>query len=199
MASKDDALPFDRSSYGAADATEFAHLEGREYIVNDVSPSSGNAAQRTGRSVTLRLVRNVSGFALLPKKLVTFQATAGKYGARVDGHVDTTAEHCYPVDEYAPAAGVPDQCLFYIVVEGPAVCLTDLAAGANNLLTVGQLVVSLTAATSNATTSGRVAPIDLTGATALLGNQLRNAVGRVLTAKTTANTNVDVLVDVGRW
>lgn len=191
------APPFARGNYSGSG--EFAYLEGREFYFEDNSPLSGMAASRTGRLIKCRLVRNVAGFALLPKRLVTFSATAGKYGARVDGYCDTTAEHAYPVDEYLPAAGVPDQCLFYIVVEGPAVVLTDLAGGANNLIALGGNVVGLTGATSGATTSGRVAPIDLTGATALLANQIMNRVGRALTARTTGNTNADILVDVGRW
>lgn len=189
--------PFTRGNYSGSG--EFLYLEGREFWMEDVSPLSGVAVSRTGRLCKVRLVRNISGINLLPKRLVTFSATAGKYGARVDGYVDTTAEHCYPVDEYLPAAGVPDQSLFYIVVEGPALVLTDLAGGANNLIALGGNVVGLTAATSGATTAGRLAPIDLTGATALLANQIMNRVGRALTARTTANTNADILVDCGRW
>lgn len=70
---------------------------------------------------------------------------------------------------------------------------TSLAADATNLLPVGTILVALTAATSGSTTSGRPAPQDLTGATALLGNQIQNQIGTALSAKTTANTNADVL------
>lgn len=191
------APPFQRGTFSGTD--EFLHLEGREFIFEDVNPGPGTSLQRTGRQVRCRLVRNKAGFALLPKRLVAFQAAAGKYGARVDGYADVTAEHAYPVDEYVRAAGVPDGALFYIVVEGPALVLTDLAGGANNLLPLGTNVVALTAATSGATTAGRIAPQDLTGATALLANQIMHKVGRALTARTTANTNADILVDVGRW
>jgi hypothetical protein len=83
-----------------------------------------------------------------------------------------------------------------VVMEGPAVILTDLAGADNNVLNVGTVVVALTGATSGATTAGRVAPQDLTGATALLADQIQNRIGYALTAKTTANTNADVLVDV---
>lgn len=200
MSSKDDALPFPRGSYSGSG--EFVHLEGREYIVNDDSPQAGVTAQRTGRSVRVRLVRNVAGFNILPKRLVSFKAQAGKYGSYVDGYADVTAEHCYPVDEYVSAAGVPDQSLFYITVEGPATVLTDLAGGANNVITVGMLLVSLTAVTSGATTAGRVAPYNVQADTTTnIANaaQIVNRIGRALTAKTTANTNADVLVDIGKW
>ena len=63
----------------------------------------------------------------------------------------------------------------------------------------GGWVVALTAATSGATTAGRVAPQVLTGATAALAAMVQNRIGRALTAKTTANTNADMLVLVGKW
>lgn len=197
-----DSLPFDRgqtasTGLSSVDSTVLNNLEGKEYIVDDVDPATGIA--RTGRRVKLRCVRNKAAAALLPKRLVSFKASAGVFGAHVDGYADTTAEESYPVDEYLPAAGVAVDDLFYIVVEGPALVLSDLAGGANNVLNVGDCVVALTAATSGATTAGRVAPQDLTGATALLAKQIKNQVGYALTAKTTGNTNADVLVDVGRW
>lgn len=73
--------------------------------------------------------------------------------------------------------------------------LTDLAAGANNLIPEGTVLVALTAATSGATTAGRVAPQDLTGATAALGLQVQNRLGYALSARTTAQTNTTILVD----
>jgi hypothetical protein len=192
-------LPFPRGSTASqglatVDATVLANLEGMEYVVRDEDPATN--AQRTGRPVRLRAVRNKTGAAILPKRLVTGY-TSGVVTAQVAGYARTTAVLCRGVvDEYLPAAGCPDNDLCYIVVEGPSLCLTDLAGGANNVINVETVLVALTAATSGATTAGRVAPQDLTGATALLAAQVANAVGLALTAKTTANTNADVLVDV---
>lgn len=199
---KGNELPFERgqtasSGLATVDATTLDNLEGREYIVEDVNPATG--VLRTSRLVRLRCVRNKAAAALLPKRLVSFAATAGKFGAYVDGYADTTAEESYPVDEYLPSTGVAVDDLFYIVIEGPALVLTDLAGADNNVLPVGTVLVALTGATSGATTSGRVAPQDLTGATALLAKQIQNRIGYALTAKTTANTNADILCDVGRW
>lgn len=183
----------DSNAYGAT-----VNLEGKEFIFEDVDQSStGAKALRSGKKVRCRIVRNVSAGALLPKRLVSFQASA--YGKRVDGYADTTAEECYPVDEFLPAAGVPQYDLFYIVVEGPAMVLTDLAGADNNVINQGGVVVGLTGATSGATTAGRVAPQDLTGATALLAKQIQNRIGVALSSKTTANTNADLLIDVKRW
>jgi hypothetical protein len=196
--------PFARGTFAGPQldgGLEFPHLEGREFVFEDINPNPNGGAngQRTGEYVTCRLVRNVSGATLLPKRLVKFDTTAGRYGSRVIGYSTLTAESSYPIDEYLPATGVPNNALFYIVVSGPALVLTDLAGGANNVFTVGQLLVALTAATTGATTAGRVAPIDLTGATAALGGQIIGRLGRALTARTTGNTNADLLVDITRF
>lgn len=185
------------SQNGTAATTDSPHLEGREYVVVD-RDYSGRGARAYGGAgqlplKTVRIVRNVSGITLMPRKLVTFKT--GQRGFQVDGYCTTTAQEAYPVDEFLPY-NVPTNDLFYIVVEGNAECLTDLAAGANNLLNAETVVVALTAVTSQSTTAGRIAPQDLTGATALLANQIQNRIGVNLTAKTTTNTNVATLVSI---
>jgi hypothetical protein len=205
---RDEAPPFGRgecywdTSYTPS-ATEIAdskYLEGKEWLFEDLDYSQRGARPvRTGKYVRCRCVRNTSAGNLIPKKLVTFEvdATTGiELLGRVDGYARTTAVRAYPVDEFLPSAGVQANNLFWVVMEGPAVILTDLAGADNNVLNVGTVVVALTGATSGATTAGRVAPQDLTGATALLADQIQNRIGYALTAKTTANTNADVLVDV---
>lgn len=83
---------------------------------------------------------------------------------------------------------------------GPTLVLNDIASGAGTVIAERDVLVALTAATSQATTAGRVAVQDLTGATALLGNAVQNAFGRALSARTTAETNSSVLVDlINRW
>jgi hypothetical protein len=178
------------------DTTSGAHLEGKEFQFRDVDPRSVGSGDRTGRVVTCRVVRNMSGTTIYGGYLCTFRATAGKFGGQVDGLVDTSAELCYPADEYLPSAGVRDKDLFYIVVGGPALIKTPLSGDANNVFSVGSMVVGLTAATSGATTAGRAVAQDLTGATAPLGNNVQNRIGVALSAATTANTNSTILVDV---
>jgi hypothetical protein len=178
-------------------------LEGTEWEFEDIDYSSvGAKAQRTNRKVRCRIVRNASGIALLPKRVVRFKNTAGNDRVgQVDGYTTTTAaDFAGVVDEWLPSAGVPANDLFYIVIEGPTRTLTDIAGDADNVFSVGDVVVALTAATSQATTAGRVGPQDLTGATALLANQVQNRIGTALSAKTTANTNADLLIDMfRRW
>lgn len=176
-------------------------LEGKEFTFPDVHPVTG--VVRTGRMVRCRVVRNVAAAALLPKRLARLQATAGVATGRVDGYATTTAAEGYPIDEYLPDAGVPVNDLFYIVVEGPAVCLTGIADMAADIA-VGGWVVALTAATSGATTAGRVHPQVLTGSSAatdyaFLTNQIQNRIGRALTSKLTTGTAADILIDTGKW
>lgn len=211
MAIKGDP-PFPRGStwYDGAtiDTTNYGGLEheGHDWWFEDVNPNifpastAGARQARTNRMVRCLCVRNVSGIALLPKRLVRFQRTAGSpMVGRVDGYAYTTADEGYPVDEYLPSTGVPNGDLFWIVIEGPALVLTDLAGAANNVVNVGDILTALTAATSQATTAGRVKPQDLSGATTTFGNEVQNRIGRALSAKTTTQTNNDLLVDVRKW
>ena len=179
------------------------NLEGSVHEFEDVDLSAGTGAKpnRTNFPVKCMIVRNVAAAAILPKRLVKLKKTAGYYLlGQVDGYGTITADApVFPVDEWLPAAGCPVNDLCYIVVEGAATVLTDLAGGANNVFSVGDILVALTAATSGATTAGRAKPQDLTGATAVLGAEINGAVGRALSAKTTAQTNGDLLIAVTTW
>lgn len=177
-----------------------AELLGYEWVFEDKSPTDPRT-YRTGRPVRCRAVRNVAAAALLPKRVARFSTTAGKYLSEVDGYATITAGHGKPIDEYLPTAGVPVNDVFWIVVDGPAVCLTGIADMAADI-GVGDWVVALTAATSGATTSGRVHPQTLTGSSqatdyTFLALQIQNRIGRALTARTTTGTASDILIDVG--
>lgn len=196
--------PFPRGEtfFGTSDTTDSssgAQLEGREYFFRDSDPRAVGAGDRTNRIVRCRIVRNMAAVTLFAKYCATFQATAGKFGQRIDGLVDVNGEECYPIDEYLTSAGVRVNDLFYVVVEGPALVRTSLAGNSENVINVGDRLCGLTAATSGATTAGRVKTQDLTGATAILANQVQGRIGYALSAATTANTNSDVLCDVGHW
>jgi hypothetical protein len=202
---RDETPPFPRGHYdpaGADGTTAFDHLVGREWQVEDVSYKSTGGV-RTPKMVTIRLVKNVAGFNLLPKRLVRFSTSNATYhGGAVDGYSSVTAEAAYPVDEYLPSTGVPDNACFYIVTKGPATVLLPLASadfGGN--VSIGDRLVALTAATSGATGAGRVARQDLTTTGAALANQIQNAIGRALSAvaANTTNAGADLLIHVGQW
>lgn len=211
---RDEAPPFDRGQTyyqgGTIDSNDLGgvNLEGQEWEFEDLDYSSAGANagspgvpayRNPGRKVRVRCVRNVSGIALLPGRLVSYQLSAGQFGNRVDGYTTTTAApFAGVVDDFLPAAGVPNNDVFFIVIHGPALVLDPLAALAA-VLAIGDQVVAITAATSGSTTAGRFQTQDLSGATSLLANQIINAVGRAMTARTTANTGgvvTSTLIDV---
>lgn len=191
----DGDLPFPRGKTffgsGTPDTTSGANLEGREFWVQD-------KLHGTGKRVRLKIVRNKAAAALESKRLVLFTADAN-CGRHVDGYCRLTAGlRAGVVDDAYGTKTIAVNDLFYIVTEGAVECLPDLAAGANNLIPANTILVALTAATSGATTAGRIAPQDLTGATALLAEQVQNAIGRAITARTTANTTLSVLIEMGK-
>ncbi len=203
---RDDAPPFERGSTAANGVTIdsndliLPNLEGKEWVFEDLDYTAttvGARPARTNQKVRCRAVRNSSGAALLPKRLVTFKA--GDWG-KVDGYAEVNPEGpCFPVDEWLPAAGVPSNDLFWIVVEGPATVLTGLAADATNVINQNDQLVNLTAVTSGATTAGRAGPAILTGLAVTLAPNMLNIFGRALSARTTGNTNSDVLVEITKW
>lgn len=205
---RDDAPPFGRGEtfYGISPSPtiDSTHLggeqhKGKTWVFEDLNYSSPHAGTRTGRMVVCRCMRNVSGISLLPSRLVS--AVVGDAG-KCDGYTTTTAAPAAGVvDEWLPSSGVPNNDLFWCVIEGPSLVLSDLAGGVNNSIALDQVVVALTAATSQATTAGRVAIQDLSGATTTLGNNIQNAIGRALTALTTGQTNTTFLLQVfaRRW
>jgi hypothetical protein len=193
MADSYDNLPFARgATYGATATTDATHLEGREFIHID-------RAYGTGLPVRVRCCRNNSGAAILPKFAVKFNLTAGKGFYDCSGRCTVTAERTGICDEFLPSAGVPDKDLFWVVIEGPTLAKTDLAGADNNVINVGDPLWALTAATTGATTSGRVYTAALTGATAVLAGGVRGVLGHAMSAKTTANTNADVLINAGKF
>lgn len=186
-------LPFARGTTffgsGTVDSTSGAHLEGRKYKCKDRS---------SGKEVVLQVVRNAAPFVLNSKRIVQYSNDAN-YGKRVDGYTRLTAQDfAGVVDPLYGTKNIAINDLFYIVIEGAVTALTDLAGGANNLLPAGTVIVALTAVTSGATTAGRMGVQDLTGATQLLADQVQNAIGRAVTARTTANTNTETLFEIGR-
>jgi hypothetical protein len=184
-------------------------VEGSTKIFEDITwGDRGVKGYRTGiRGVVCRLVRNMSGTTLLPKRLVVLDPTNPN---RVKGYADTTALECYPVDEFLPAGGVANGDLFWIVIKGPAVCLTPMNGGVfgNTSINAGDSLCSLTtsiASTQTGTTAeiGRVATFVVVAATTIaqftsLINFGLNNFGRAMSAKTSGQTNADILVDINR-
>jgi hypothetical protein len=149
----------------------------------------------TGGYNTYRCVENESGIALAPKRVVIYKSGSEK--KEVDGYGYVAPNRgAGIVDENLPSTGAPDGHLFWILVKGRGIAKTALGADARNVFNVDTPAVAATAATSQAATAGYVGAPDLTGATAVLAAQIYNQFGRAMSAKTTANTGVEILLDV---
>ncbi len=196
---RDENPPFGLGkTFGTTDATVATHLEGKEYTFEDVDVNNSATVKplRTGRYKRVRIVRNTAAVYLKPKRLVTFEKDGKEYGGRVDGYATTDFVEAFPVDEYLSATGVTTNDLFYITVDGPALCQSGAATVDGNTMNVGDRVWAQTgAASNNATTAGRI-----DGAGATTGTDVLNVLGRALTAvATSGNVDQDVLVDIGKW
>jgi hypothetical protein len=179
-------------------------LEGMRHTFKDTDPANlavkGNRGG-AGREVTAILVRNVSTIALVPGKAVTY--AAGYRQRRVDGYARLTAcEVAGVVDDHLPAAGVAVNDLFWLIIDGPVLTKTPLAGGDFAIdIAEGEPVYALTAAASTSTTAGRFQVWNgtMTAAQGTDGSGTKiilNHFARAMSAKTTGNTDTDILIDV---
>jgi hypothetical protein len=137
----------------------------------DINPTTG--VIRSNRRKVCVAVRNTSGAALLPKKLVTFSGIGSADGQNtVAGN-----EFVGVVDEFLPAAGVAANDVFWVTIEGPTEVVADAA------VTAGNAVACDTAATAGAETAGRVVATTT------------NAIGRAVSAAAAAGDAILAVVD----
>lgn len=211
MAKDNAILPFARGTYDTTGA--FAHLLGREYVCEYLEkdePKQGGPAD--GRLCVLRLVKNNSGIALLPKRLAKLDATAGKVGVEAVAYAhecpnaaDAAFSRSAGVDEFLPASGVPNGAYFYVVVGGPAM-LTMAYTEVGDIAAGDVLVAQTSNASTAATDAGRVVEMALAGSSAttvyswLLKLALQDGavVGEALSAVSSSETGEDILVDIYR-
>ncbi len=196
---RSDELPFSLGTTQPYNANaDFVFNAGREYMITDDGkfiPEGGRAA--TDLKKRVRLVRNNSGQALLPKRAVKFKS--GTNFQEVDGYANVTNEIVAGiVDEFIPTS-VPDGDWFFLTIEGPTLFVNDPANGSNNTYSIGDRLSAVTAAAStSSTTSGRlgkptvVAPTDVTSAGSF-SNIVNNWVVTALSASTAGNTNAEKL------
>jgi hypothetical protein len=138
-------------------------IVGVRKVFRDENPTTG--ALNSNRTVECIAVKNSSGAALLPGAVAKFKDAA--ILSEVDGAATTSTALMGVVDEYLPAAGVPDGEIFWLVVRGPSTVTktaTSVAAGAAYGLsaTAGSAAAQSTnpllgyAIETSATTSGRI-------------------------------------------
>jgi hypothetical protein len=160
----------------------------------DVDPSTGKV--RSNRVKTCVAVRNSAAVALLPKRVVRFRVlTAGAaVFAEVDGYAaETNEERVGVVDEHLPSSGVAVNDVFWVTVAGPTEIAVALSGTA---VAVGDRLACVTAATSGATTAGRVGPSSLSSATTGAGNNGLGVIARACSIGATTGANVLALVNV---
>jgi hypothetical protein len=127
----------------------------------DVNAITGQV--RSNRRKVCIAVRNTSGAALLPKRVVRLAGNGTALFGAADGYAAVTNDALVGVvDEFLPAAGVASNDVFWVTVDGPtevAVALSGSDVAVRSALSV------ITAATSGATTAGRVTLSPLSAAT----------------------------------
>lgn len=175
------------------------NIEGKEYVFEPDSPDvPAGQSDPNGRAVRCKVVRNRSGANLKPGRLVHFDES-GTYNLEtgVDGYCKALADRpAGIVDEFLPAAGVPANDLFYIVIDGPTKVANQSAAPITT--TVGaRLVPAATGASRTDDLAGRVALQDLTGTAATLGNNIQNRIGFAGEVNSTANAQFAAVVQLG--
>lgn len=184
--------PFDLGqTLGVSSATDGGGWVGAVKIFPDVSPSGIIRSNRVKKCVA---VRNSSGGALLPKRIVRF--AVGTAGTAVFSAVDGYAavannELVGVVDEYLPAAGVAANDVFWVVVDGPTEVSHALSGTA---IAVGDRLAAITAATSGATTAGRATPSSVGAATTGSDNAGLGVIGYACSAGTTTGAAVLAII-----
>ncbi len=190
----------DTSDYGTS-----VGLEGAETVFKDTDPADVTKA-RSSRDVRAIFVRNVSGITLLPSMAVVWSVT----GKRVNGYADVTAAAVAGIvdDHYGTSTGVRNGDMFWLVTKGP--CLVYTTTGTSgfdgNTWAVGDLIYSVTGASSTANTIGGTTadeggkPINVIAASLAsstqLGYVLMNRWGRAISAATSGETHTRKLVDL---
>lgn len=179
LSSTQTSVPND-SIYGLQSAAAYGdNFTGvvKEFV--DANPVTGQI--RTNRRKVCVAVKNTSAAALLPKRVVRFNLSAGKLFSEVDGYsAVTNEERVGVVDEWLPTSGVAVNDIFWVTVDGPTEVAHALS-GTN--IAAGDRLAAITAATSGATTAGRVTPSAYAGATDMLG-----VLGYALSAASSGST-----------
>lgn len=140
-----------------------SHILGVRKTFRDENPTTGQLL--SNHTVECIAVKNTSGSAVLPGTLVKFKDAA--ILTEVDGGAVAATLLMGVADEYLPAAGVPNNEVFWVVVDGPSTVTktaTSVSAGAaygpsataGSAAAQGANALLGFAIATSATTSGRV-------------------------------------------
>jgi hypothetical protein len=179
------------SLYGLASSASYGdNWVGVVKEFTDVSPVTG--VVRSNRRKVCVAVKNTSGVALLPKRVVRLAGTGTALFGAADGYASVTNEELVGVvDEYLPASGVVANDIFWVTVDGPtevSVALSGTDVALRDRLSV------VTAAASTSTTAGRVTVSPLSASTAGANNNGIGVIGYACSAGATTGAAVLALV-----
>jgi hypothetical protein len=211
MSSKVDSLPFPIGetlyhgntalltadiSAGTLKGDEFL---GRIYEIEDKDYAS-SAVVKPYRSHMRRWimpVRNMSGSTLQPKRLFAKRISTTNNPGQVAGYSFALYEpRAYPADEFiSTTLGIPNRDVFYIVVQGPAMCTNGAAADGTEIIGDGDYMVAKAGTSATNADAGRVVEIDPT-ATDLPASAHINFIGFAMGARLTTEVTQDILVNV---
>lgn len=179
------SLPFAPGTYIPSPTSGDTILEfvGRAFVVPDSRYSNYHR--------TLMVVQNSTSGAVLPGIAYSFAVTAGNYRRKLTAASASEAAEAYLVDDLLPAAGAPDGALCYVVVEGPCLCKNLASNAARNLWSIGDDIV--------ATASGRAVVADYNLSTVPQSLQVRNKLGRAMSASTSDESSTTKLIHVGKF
>lgn len=156
----------------------------------DVNPVNGQV--RSNRRKVCIAVRNTSGAALLPKRVVRLTSSAKGVATVADGYAAVTNDaYVGVVDEFLPAGGVANNDVFWVTVDGP----TEVAVALSGSdVTVRAALSVVTAAASTSNTAGRVTVSPLSSSTAGANDNGIGVIGYAASAGATTGSAVLALV-----
>ena len=179
---------------------EKTEIEGIRKTFEDVDVSTSPPTVRSAFPVEAMIVRNLSGVTLQAKFLAIVDPTNP---ARVIGVSNTTGQaNVVAIDEFLGSAGCVNGDCCWAVVKGPAVVKTPPGAAFAANIAAGDHLVAATGASGStaaaATTNdhGRVVAASFGTTNNVNTAQIANRFAKALSARTTGQTNADILVHV---
>lgn len=175
-------LPFQKGTTlyaGVVPASPDYSIVGREFEMDDPV---------TGRTMTLRAVRNETGQAILGRQPVQLNAA----GTSITGYANRPDQSWVVTDDSSrfPATGVKDDDVCYVHVRGPAIAKT--ASSALLAIVVGDKIIGATGANSTAPNGvNKIGALASATDAATINDGVQ---GRALTAATANQTETAILL-----
>lgn len=172
---------------------------GRMYEIEDRDLSSTDTVKpiRTYFRRWIMPVRNMSGSTLHRKRLFAKQLSTTNQMGHVLGYGSAAGQQqCYPSDEFLSASlGIPNRDVFYIILQGPAMCTNGAAADATEIIADGDALICKAGTSATNADAGRVVTISQS-ATDLSAASHINLVGFSMGVRLTTEVTSDILVNV---